>query len=156
MIGAMVAYTVIVTLVGANTGLPPVAIVLLGLLAAFRSAWASATLSNASPIALAPRTALGAADHRDRPVDHPAAPGADHLEPQPAAVSADHQDRFYHITATPDGATITNVQVAIIAGSLAMMGGLCCSCTGRSSASRCAPRRRTRRSRASWASTSTG
>jgi branched-chain amino acid transport system permease protein len=30
----------------------------------------------------------------------------------------------YHITATPDGATITNVQVAIIAGSLAMMGGL--------------------------------
>jgi len=30
----------------------------------------------------------------------------------------------YHITATPDGATITNVQVAIIFGSLAMMGGL--------------------------------
>ena len=95
MIGAMVAYTVIVTLVGANTGLPPVVIVLLGTAGRHPGLHGRRLHARTRRLsAVAPRAAPGAADHRDRPVDHPAAPGADHLEPQPVAVSADHQDRF--------------------------------------------------------------
>ncbi len=50
MIGAMVALSVIIALVGAHTGLPPLAIVVAGGAGrAFRSAWRSATRSSASP-----------------------------------------------------------------------------------------------------------
>ena len=50
MIGAMVAFSVIIALAGANTGLPPLAIVLAGVLVAdSRLHGASATRSSASP-----------------------------------------------------------------------------------------------------------
>ncbi len=75
--------------------------------------------------AAAQRAAPRAADHRDRPVDHPAAPRDDHLEPQPASRSRrSSRSSPYHVTGNPDGATITNVQVAIIVTSVAMMAGL--------------------------------
>jgi branched-chain amino acid transport system permease protein len=125
MIGAMVAYTVIVTLVGANTGLPPVAIVLLGLLAAIPVCMGVGyTLERVAyrPLRRAPRlapliTAIGLSiilQHLALII------WSRNPLPYPQIIHT----VSYHITATPDGATITNVQVAIIAGSLAMMGGL--------------------------------
>ena len=51
MIGAMVAFSVITTLAGAGTGLPPLVIVLAGVLAAVPPAWRSATRWSASPTA---------------------------------------------------------------------------------------------------------
>jgi branched-chain amino acid transport system permease protein len=125
MIGAMVAYTVIVTLVGANTGLPPVAIVLLGLLAAIPVCMGVGyTLERVAyrPLRRAPRlapliTAIGLSiilQHLALII------WSRNPLPYPQIMTT----ISYHITSTPDGATITNVQVAIIAGSLAMMGGL--------------------------------
>ncbi len=125
MIGAMVAYSVIVMLVGANTGLPPVVIVLLGLLAAIPVCMGVGyTLERVAyrPLRRAPRlapliTAIGLSiilQHLALII------WSRNPLPYPQIIKT----VSYHITSTPDGATITNVQVAIIAGSLAMMGGL--------------------------------
>ncbi len=93
MIGAMVAYTVIVALAARATPLPPLAIVLIGALAAVPVCMAVGyTLERVAYRPLRTRAAPCAADHRDRPVDHPAAPRDDHLEPQSVALSADRQD----------------------------------------------------------------
>jgi branched-chain amino acid transport system permease protein len=125
MIGAMVAYSVIVVLVGANTGLPPVIIVLLGLLAAIPVCMGVGyTLERVAyrPLRRAPRlapliTAIGLSIILQNlamiiwtrnPI------------PFPQIVTVVP----YHLTGTADGATITNVQVAIIVTSVAIMVGL--------------------------------
>jgi len=113
MIGAMVAYTVIVALTGANTGLPPVLIVLFGLLAAIPVCMAVGyTLERVAyrPLRNAPRlapliTAIGLSiilQHLALIV------WSRNPLPYPQIIKIVP----YHITATPDGATITNVQVA--------------------------------------------
>jgi branched-chain amino acid transport system permease protein len=125
MIGAMVAYTVIVGLTGAHPGLPPILIVLCGLLVAIPVCMGVGyTLERVAyrPLRRAPRlapliTAIGLSiilQHlalivwSRNPLSYP----------QIIATVP------YHITGNPDGATITNVQVAIILGSFAMMAGL--------------------------------
>ena len=125
MIGAMVAYTVIVALSGANTGLPPVIIVLLGLLAAIPACMGVGyTLERVAyrPLRRAPRlapliTAIGLSiilQHLALII------WSRNPLPYPQIIKTVP----YHFTASPDGPTITNVQIAIIAGSLLMMGGL--------------------------------
>ena len=122
MIGAMVAYTVIVVLVKANTGLPPLVIVFAGLLAAIPVCMAVGyTLERVAyrPLRRAPRlapliTAIGLSiilQHvamivwSRSPLPYPQI-----IETVP-----------YHITGVAGGATITNVQIAIIGGSFLMM-----------------------------------
>jgi branched-chain amino acid transport system permease protein len=123
MIGAMVAYTVIVTLVGANTGAPPIAIVLAGLLVAIPACMGVGyTLERVAyrPLRRAPRlapliTAIGLSiilQHLALII------WSRNPLPYPQIVATVP----YHITSSPNGATITNVQVAIIVGSFAMMG----------------------------------
>jgi len=125
MIGAMVAYTVIVTLTGAHTGLPPVLIVLLGLLAAIPVCMGVGyTLERVAyrPLRRAPRlapliTAIGLSiilQHLALII------WSRNPLPYPQIIATIP----YQLTSTPNGATITNVQLAIIAGSLLMMGGL--------------------------------
>jgi len=125
MIGAMVAYTVIVTLTGAHTGMPPVLIVLLGLLAAIPACMGVGyTLERVAyrPLRRAPRlapliTAIGLSiilQHLALII------WSRNPLPYPQIIATVP----YQLTSTPNGATITNVQVAIIAGSLLMMGGL--------------------------------
>jgi branched-chain amino acid transport system permease protein len=125
MIGAMVAFSVINALTGAQLGLPPVAVVLAGVLVAIPVCMGVGyTLERVAyrPLRTAPRlapliTAIGLSivlQHlamiiwSRNPVPFP----------QVIAVVP------YHITGTPDGATITNVQVVIIATSVLMMAGL--------------------------------
>ncbi len=125
MIGAMVAFTVISTLVGMHTGLPPLVIVLAGVLIAVPVCMAVGyALERVAyrPLRNAPRlapliTAIGLSiilQHlallvwSRNPIPFP----------QIIAVVP------YHITGTANGATITNVQVAIIATSILMMAGL--------------------------------
>jgi branched-chain amino acid transport system permease protein len=125
MIGAMVAYTVIIALVGAGTPLPPLAIVLLGALVAIPVCMAVGfTLERVAyrPLRRAPRlapliTAIGLSiilQHlamiiwSRNPLPYP----------QIVAVTS------YNVTGNPGGATITNVQIAIICVSIAMMAGL--------------------------------
>jgi len=125
MIGAMVAYTVIVALVGANTGLPPLAIVVAATLAAIPVCMAVGyTLERVAyrPLRRAPRlapliTAIGLSiilQHFAMII------WSRNPLPYPQIV----QTVSYHLTDHPNGATITNVQVAIILGSTAMMVGL--------------------------------
>jgi branched-chain amino acid transport system permease protein len=125
MIGAMVAYSVIVALVGANTGLPPLAIVIAATLAAIPVCMAIGfTLERVAyrPLRKAPRlapliTAIGLSiilQHLAMIV------WSRNPLPYPQIV----QTVSYHLTSSPNGATITNVQVAIIFGSLALMAGL--------------------------------
>src|SRR4249919_3362583 len=125
MIGAMVAYTVIVTLVGANTGLPPVAIVLLGLLAAIPVCMGVGyTLERVAyrPLRRAPRlapliTAIGLSiilQHLALII------WSRNPLPYPQVVPT----VSYHLTGNADGAIITNVQIAIMAMSALMMAGL--------------------------------
>jgi len=121
MIGAMVAYTVIVVLTKANTGLPPLAVVLAGLMVAIPACMAVGyTLERVAyrPLRRAPRlapliTAIGVSIVLQ------------HLAmlvwsrnvlafPQIIKVSS------YSI----GGASITNVQIAIIGACLAMMAAL--------------------------------
>jgi len=73
------------------------------------------------------RAAACAPDHRDRRVDHLAAPGDADLEPQPARLSADHQGGVVPLCR----ATITSVQIAILSISLAMMADSRLSCIAR-------------------------
>ncbi len=125
MIGAMVAYSVIVALVGAGVTLPPVAIVLLGALAAIPVCMAVGyTLERVAyrPLRRAPRlapliTAIGLSIILQ------------HLaliiwSRNPLAYPQIIETIPYHITSNPNGATITNVQIAIIIASVLMMAGL--------------------------------
>jgi branched-chain amino acid transport system permease protein len=125
MIGAMVAYSVIVALVGAGTPLPPLAIVLAGALVAIPVCMAVGfTLERVAyrPLRRAPRlapliTAIGLSiilQHLAMIV------WSRNPLPYPQIVTT----VSYHVTANPNGATITNVQIAIIAVSIAMMAGL--------------------------------
>jgi len=125
MIGAMVAYTVIVTLTGAHTGMPPLLIVLIGLLAAIPVCMGVGyTLERVAyrPLRRAPRlapliTAIGLSiilQHLALII------WSRNPLPYPQIIATVP----YSITSTPNGATITNVQIAIIVGSLLMMGAL--------------------------------
>ncbi|HEY2819174.1 MAG TPA: branched-chain amino acid ABC transporter permease [Casimicrobiaceae bacterium] len=125
MIGAMVAYSVIVGLVGAKVALPPLAIVVIGLLTAIPVCMAVGyTLERVAyrPLRRAPRlapliTAIGLSiilQHLAMII------WSRNPLPYPQIV----QTISYHLTDNPNGATITNVQIAIIGGSIAMMGGL--------------------------------
>jgi len=125
MIGAMVAYTVIVALAGADTGLPPLAIVGLGLVVAIPACMAVGyTLERVAyrPLRSAPRLApLITAIGLSIVLQHLALIiWSRNPLPYPQLVAAVP----YYITSTPNGATITNIQIAIIGGSLAMMAGL--------------------------------
>jgi branched-chain amino acid transport system permease protein len=125
MIGAMVAYTVIVALTGANTGLPPIVVVAAGIVAAVPACMAVGfTLERVAyrPLRRAPRlapliTAIGLSIILQNLA---LIIWSRNPLPYPQIV----QTVTYHVTGNPDGATITNVQVAIILGSVAMMAGL--------------------------------
>ncbi len=122
MIGAMVAYTVIVALAGTGAPLPPLAIVLIGTLAAVPVCMAVGyTLERTAyrPLRNAPRlapliTAIGLSiilQHLAMIV----------WSRNPLSYPQIVKTVSYHVTGTPDGATITNVQIAIIAGSIGLM-----------------------------------
>jgi branched-chain amino acid transport system permease protein len=125
MIGAMVAYTVIVALTGATPGLPPLVVVAAGVVAAVPACMAVGyTLERVAyrPLRRAPRlapliTAIGLSIILQNLA---LIIWSRNPMPYPQIV----QTVTYHVTGNPDGATITNVQVAIIAGSVAMMAGL--------------------------------
>ncbi len=123
MIGAMVAFSVITALAG--SGLPPVLIVAAGVLVAVPVCMAVGyTLERVAyrPLRRAPRlapliTAIGLSiilQHLAMVIwsRNPIA------FPQIVTVTP------YYLTDTPNGATITNVQVVIIVASVMMMGGL--------------------------------
>ena len=125
MIGAMVSFSVITAIAGAHTGLPPIAIVVCGVLVAVPVCMAVGyTLERVAyrPLRNAPRlapliTAIGLSiilQHLAMIIwsRNPIA------FPQIITVTP------IHITGTQGGATITNVQVAIIATSVVMMAGL--------------------------------
>ncbi len=125
MIGAMVAYSVIVALVGANTGLPPLVIVVAATLASIPVCMTIGfTLERVAyrPLRRAPRlapliTAIGLSiilQHFAMII----------WSRSPLAYPQIIQTVSYHLTDSPNGATITNVQVAIIVMSMAMMAGL--------------------------------
>lgn len=125
MIGAMVAYTVIVAITGADTGLPPLLVVAAGIAAAVPACMAVGyTLERVAyrPLRRAPRlapliTAIGLSIILQNLA---LIIWSRNPLPYPQIV----QTVSYHVTANPDGARITNVQVAIILGSVAMMAGL--------------------------------
>ena len=125
MIGAMVAYTVIVTLTGANIGLHPLLIVLAGVLVAVPACMGVGyTLERAAyrPLRRAPRlapliTAIGLSIILQNLA---LIIWSRNPMPFPQVIATVP----YHITGNPDGATITNVQIAIIVTSFAMMAGL--------------------------------
>jgi branched-chain amino acid transport system permease protein len=125
MIGAMVSFSVITAIAGAHTGLPPVVIVACGVLVAVPVCMAVGyTLERVAyrPLRGAPRlapliTAIGLSiilQHLALIIwsRNPLA------FPQIITVTP------YHFTGNPNGATITNVQVAIILTSVVMMAGL--------------------------------
>ena len=125
MIGAMVAFSVITALAGANTGLPPLAILAAGVLVAIPVCMGVGyTLERVAyrPLRKAPRlapliTAIGLSiilQHLAMVIwsRNPIA------FPQIITVTP------IHITDNPNGATITNVQVVIIVTSVLMMVGL--------------------------------
>jgi len=125
MIGAMVAFTVITTITGANTGLPPVLIVAAGAVVAVPTCMAVGyALERVAyrPLRTAPRlapliTAIGLSiilQHLAMII------WSRNPIPFPQVITVVP----YHLTGTHDRATITNVQVAIIGGSIAMMAGL--------------------------------
>ena len=122
MIGAMVAYSVIVALVGAGTPLPPLAIVLVAAMVAVPACMAVGfTLERVAyrPLRRAPRlapliTAIGLSiilQHLAMII------WSRNPLPYPQLV----QSVNYPVTGTPGGATITNVQIAIIGGSIVLM-----------------------------------
>jgi branched-chain amino acid transport system permease protein len=125
MIGAMVAFSVINALVGAQIGLPPVLILLAGVLVAVPVCMTVGyTLERVAyrPLRNAPRlapliTAIGLSiilQHLAMII------WSRNPIPFPQIVAV----RPYHFTGNPDGATITNVQIVIIATSIVMMAGL--------------------------------
>jgi branched-chain amino acid transport system permease protein len=125
MIGAMVAYSVIVVLTGAHVPLPPILIVMIGALAAIPVCVAVGyTLERVAyrPLRRAPRlapliTAIGLSiilQHLAMIV------WSRNPLPYPQIV----RTVSYHLTDNPNGATITNVQIAIVLISVSMMAGL--------------------------------
>ena len=125
MIGAMVAFSVITALAGAHTGLPPLAILVAGVLVAIPVCMGVGyTLERVAyrPLRNAPRlapliTAIGLSiilQHLAMIIwsRNPIA------FPQIITVTP------IHLTGNPNGATITNVQVVIIVTSVLMMAGL--------------------------------
>ena len=125
MIGAMVAYSVIVALTGQPAPLPPLAIVLVGALVAIPVCMAVGfTLERVAyrPLRRAPRLApLITAIGLSIILQHVAMIiWSRNPLPYPQVV----ESVSYNLTGNPGGATITNIQVAIIAVSVAMMAGL--------------------------------
>ena len=125
MIGALTAYSVIVALTGAQVPLPAVAIVIVAALVAIPVCMAIGyTLERTAyrPLRRAPRlapliTAIGLSiilQHLALIV------WSRNPLPYPQII----QIVSFHLTGNPNGATITNVQVAIIATSFTMMAGL--------------------------------
>ena len=125
MIGAMVAFSVITALAAAQPGWPAVAIVALGLIVAVPVCMGVGyTLERVAyrPLRKAPRlapliTAIGLSiilQHLAMII------WSRNPLPFPQIIHVES----YHVTGNPNGATITNVQVAIILGSIAMMGAL--------------------------------
>ncbi|MDH5245491.1 MAG: branched-chain amino acid ABC transporter permease [Betaproteobacteria bacterium] len=125
MIGAMVSFSVITTLVGADTGLPPIAIVLAGVLVAIPACMSVGyTLERVAyrPLRNAPRlapliTAIGLSiilQHLAMII----------WTRNPISFPQIIQVTPIHVTNNPNGATITNVQVVIIVASILMMAGL--------------------------------
>lgn len=123
MIGALVAFTVISALAG--SGMPPLIIVLAGTLVAIPACMAVGYLVERAayrPLRHAPRlapliTAIGVSII----LQHLALMiwGRNYISfPQIIEFKA------FHVTGNPDGATISNVQIAIILLSIAMMAGL--------------------------------
>jgi branched-chain amino acid transport system permease protein len=122
MIGAMVAYSVIVALTAGGAPLPPIAIVLAGTLAAIPVCMAIGyTLERTAyrPLRRAPRlapliTAIGLSiilQHLAMIV----------WSRNPLSYPQIVKTVTYHVTDHPDGATITNVQIAIMMGSVGLM-----------------------------------
>ena len=122
MIGAMVAFSVITALAAAQPGWPAVAIVALGLIVAVPVCMGVGyTLERVAyrPLRKAPRlapliTAIGLSiilQHLAMII------WSRNPLPFPQIIHVES----YHVTGNPNGATITNVQVAIILGSIAMM-----------------------------------
>jgi len=125
MIGAMVAVSVINGLVGAHTGLPPLAILVAGVLVAIPVCMGVGyTLERVAyrPLRTAPRlapliTAIGLSiilQHLAMII------WSRNPIPFPQIITVTP----IHITDNPNGATITNVQVVIIGASILMMVGL--------------------------------
>jgi branched-chain amino acid transport system permease protein len=125
MIGAMVAYSVIVALVGSGSALPPLAIVLVAALTAIPVCMAVGfTLERVAyrPLRRAPRlapliTAIGLSiilQHLAMII------WSRNPLPYPQIV----ETVSYRLTSSPDSATITNIQIAIILISVGMMAGL--------------------------------
>jgi len=123
MIGAMVAFTVISALAG--SGLPPIVIIVAGTLVAIPACMATGYLVERAayrPLRNAPRlapliTAIGVSIV----LQHLALMiwGRNYISfPQV------FEFKPYHLTGNPNGATISNVQIAIIVLSVAMMAGL--------------------------------
>jgi branched-chain amino acid transport system permease protein len=125
MIGAMVAYSVIVALVGAGTPLPPLAIVLAGALVAIPVCMAVGfTLERVAyrPLRRAPRLApLITAIGLSIVLQHIAMiVWSRNPLPYPQVI----ESVSYNVSGHAGGATITNIQIAIIGVSVAMMAGL--------------------------------
>ena len=125
MIGAMVSLTVINALLGANLALPPLAVVVAGALAAIPVCMAVGyALERVAyrPLRRAPRLApLITAIGLSIVLQHVALMIFSRnplVYPQVVDIVS------YHVTGNPEGARITNVQIAIIGISVAMMGGL--------------------------------
>ena len=147
MIGAMVAFTVITALAG--SGMPPVLIVLLATLAAIPACMAVGyTMERVAyrPLRNAPRlapliTAIGISII----LQHVALIiwSRNNLT-FPQIIPLEN----YHLGNSETSATITNVQIAIILTSIAMMAGLVALIYKRAWASRCARPRKTPRSQA--------
>jgi len=125
MIGAMVSLTVINALLGANLALPPLAVVIVGALVAIPVCMAVGyALERVAyrPLRRAPRLApLITAIGLSIVLQHVALMIFSRnplVYPQIVDIVS------YHVTSNPDGARITNVQIAIIGISVVMMGGL--------------------------------
>jgi branched-chain amino acid transport system permease protein len=125
MIGAMVALTVINALLGANVGWPPFAIVIAGVLVAVPTCMAVGyALERVAyrPLRRAPRLApLITAIGLSIILQHVALIV---FSRNPLAFPQIVPVVSYHVTGNPEGARITNVQIAIIGTSVAMMAGL--------------------------------
>jgi branched-chain amino acid transport system permease protein len=125
MIGAMTSFSVITALTGAHTALPPLVILAAGVLVAVPVCMGVGyALERVAyrPLRTAPRlapliTAIGLSivlQHLAMII------WSRNPIPFPQIITV----QPYHFTSNPDGATITNVQIAIIATSVAMMAGL--------------------------------
>jgi branched-chain amino acid transport system permease protein len=125
MIGAMVSLTVINALIAAHTGLPPLAIVLAGVAVAIPVCMGVGyALERVAyrPLRRAPRLApLITAIGLSIVLQHVA---LIIWTRNPLSFPQIVEIVSYHVTSNPDGARITNVQVAIIGISIAMMAGL--------------------------------